>query len=61
MATVTATATMNQPCGVLPMAEVTGSQATMMANMPTLAQMRAKAPMFSRFFWSMVSEGSIDQ
>ena len=43
------------------MAEVTGSQATMMANMPTLAQMRAKAPMFSRFFWSMVSEGSIDQ
>ena len=43
------------------MAEVTGSQATMMANMPTFAQMRANAPMFSRFFCSMVSEGSIDQ
>ena len=50
IATVTATATMNQPLGVLPSAPVTGSQATMMANMPTFAHILANAPMFSRFF-----------
>ena len=61
MATVTATATMNQPRGVLPSALVTGSQATMMANMPTFAHMRAKAPIFSRVFCSIESEGSMDQ
>ena len=61
ISTVTAAATMNQALGVLPMPLVIGSQPIMMANIPMLAQILAKAPIFSLTFCSTVSEGSIDQ
>jgi hypothetical protein len=43
-------ATLNQAPGVLPSAAVMGCQPTMTMYMPTLAQMRAKAPKLSRCF-----------
>ena len=61
MRMVTASATVNHALGVLPIPEVMGSQPTMMENIPILAQMRAKAPIFSRVFCSTEREGSMDQ
>ena len=58
---VTASATVNHALGVLPSPEVIGSHPTMMANIPILAQIRAKAPIFSRVFCSTEREGSMDQ
>ena len=56
--TATATAHQSQTSFVLPRLLVTGPHATMTMYMPILAQMRAKAPVRSRCFWSEDMTGS---
>ena len=65
MITTSARATTNHAFCVDPSASdsmpVTGTRPTATENRPTLAQIRATTAIFSRSFWSWVSEGSIDQ